>query len=177
MKVRSITKRNLIVLALTGGMLGVTVGAYAQNVTEEWVARFDGPANGNDSARALAVDGAGNVYVTGDIAVDPSRDYATIKYDTEGNELWVAQYDGPGNRQDIVGAIALDASGNFVYVTGESDAGFTFPDRTGKDYATIKYDAATGEQLWVARFDGGGKRGRPGDCPRSRRRRQCLRHR
>ena len=32
---------------------------------ELWVARYDGPANGTDSAYGIAVDGEGNIYVIG----------------------------------------------------------------------------------------------------------------
>ena len=119
-------------------------------VTEEWVARYDGPANSTDIATALAVDTEGNVYVTGwSIGSGTGDDHATIKYDSEGNQLWVARYNGPGNGSDLATALALDASGN-VYVTGDS-----YRTRTGHDYTTIKYDSE-GNQLWVARYNGPG---------------------
>ncbi len=45
-----------------------------------------------------------------------NNDYATIKYDTDGNELWVARYNGPLNASDLAYSIALDSEGN-VYPT------------------------------------------------------------
>ena len=117
-------------------------------VQEAWVARFNGPYNGGDSLQAMAVDSSGNVYVTGGSAVsDIVPDYATVKYDSAGQQQWVAYYTGPGNNADFAEAIAVDASGN-VYVTGES-----YTSGANSDYVTIKYNSS-GQQQWVARYDG-----------------------
>ena len=139
------SRRFCLFLAFCLLLLPLSV-AQAQMI-EEWVARYDGPVNSDDWASALAVDGSGNVYVTGySYGSETERDYATIKYDNNGNELWVAQYDGPGNSDDYASALAVDDSGN-VYVTGKSYNG------TDYDYATIKYDT-DGNELWVTRYDG-----------------------
>ncbi|UCG91818.1 MAG: SBBP repeat-containing protein [candidate division WOR-3 bacterium] len=116
--------------------------------TEQWVARYNGPVNGDDGAYALAIDDAGNVYVTGQSRGSGTTwDFATVKYDSSGTEQWVARYDGPTSSWDQAYAIAVDDAGN-VYVTGWSEGS-----GTGYDYATVKYDSLGVEQ-WVARYDG-----------------------
>jgi len=124
---------------------------YDASGAQQWAARYNGPANDDDHPSAIAVDASGNVYVTGASigTLWPDYDYATIKYDSTGNQLWVARYNGPGNDMDFGNAIAVDTTGN-VYVTGSSrgSAG-------DFDYATIKYDSS-GQQQWVARYNGPG---------------------
>ena len=118
--------------------------------TQLWVARYDGPVCKYDYANAIAVDGSGNVYVTGESwGSGTDADYATIKYNTEGSMLWVARYNGPGNYGDQAHDLEVDGSGN-VYVTGYSAGSDTY-----YDYATIKYDTS-GNQLWIARYNGPG---------------------
>jgi hypothetical protein len=116
--------------------------------TQLWVARFNGPSvDSTDAANALAVDASGNVFVTGSSQNGTGADYTTIKYDTDGNQLWVARYHGEGSGADYGSGIAIDGDGN-AYVTGASNG-----IGTNVDYATIKYDT-DGNQLWVARYDG-----------------------
>ncbi|MFH1717319.1 MAG: SBBP repeat-containing protein [Planctomycetota bacterium] len=123
-------------------------GRLAAQVTEEWVLRYDGPGNAGDYARAMTVDDAGNVYVTGySYGTDSHYDYVTAKYDSSGNQLWLAMYNGPGNYYDDARAIAVDVLGN-VYVTG-----YSYGQGTGSDYATIKYNP-DGVEQWVARHNG-----------------------
>ena len=131
-------------------LLGSIPGSgLAATPTQDWVARYSGPGQEVDLATALAVDATGNVYVTGySTGSGTSLDYATVKYDANGNQLWEARYNAPGNGADSATALAVDAAGN-VYVTGRStDSG-----SLSSDYATVKYDA-NGNQLWVARYSG-----------------------
>ncbi len=131
----------LLLLFLLPGRLS------AVDVIEEWVARYNGPGNYDDYAKAMVVDDSGNVYVTGHSYGESSHhDYATTKYNSDGIEQWVARYNGPGNYQDTPKAIALDAFGN-VYVTG-----YSYGDGTSSDYATIKYNS-DGIEQWVARYN------------------------
>ena len=128
----------------------VTVQNIFSQVTQEWVARYDGPGNSTDLANSIAVDGSGNVYVTGYCtASGTDYDYATIKYNSSGVMQWEKRYNGPGNLNDYASSIAIDVSGN-VYVTGQSEGtGSNF------DYATIKYNSS-GVQQWVQRYNGPG---------------------
>ncbi len=117
-----------------------------------WARTFNGSDNSEDEVKALAVDGTGNVYVTGYSKSSSSGDdYTTIKYNAAGVQQWVAFYDGGLNQDDVANDIAVDNSGN-VYVTGASAQ-----DASGLlyDFATVKYDA-NGQQSWAIRFDGAG---------------------
>jgi hypothetical protein len=61
------------------------------------------------------------VYVGGgSIGLTPNGDYCTVKYDSLGNQIWVARYDGPANNYDDIFGLAVDDSSN-IYVTGTSD--------------------------------------------------------
>jgi hypothetical protein len=83
---------------------------------------------------AIAVDKANSVYVTGfSSGTNSAYDIVTMKYDNNGNMLWLAQYSGPGGGDAEGNAIAVDAAGN-VYVAGyETLAG------GGTEMVTIKY--------------------------------------
>ena len=116
---------------------------------QQSVARYNGSGKRDDYGTAIAVDRSGNVYVTGSSwGADTDYDYATLKYNSTGQQLWVARYDGPVSGSDYPKAIAVDSSGN-VYVTGASAQTAYFD----SDYATIKYDSM-GQQQWVARYNG-----------------------
>ena len=116
-----------------------------------WETSYNGPADSEDRASAVAVDQEGNVVVTGvaaATAADGFGNYYTAKYAaTDGALLWEKQYNGPANGGESAKAIAVDGSGN-VIVTGSSHNG------TNTDYATVKYAAANGALLWERRFNG-----------------------
>ncbi|GEM_PF-2289560 len=109
---------------------------YNAGLGSVWTRRYNNPgANDYDVANDLALDAAGNVYVTGlsSRGQDGGYDYATVKYDSQGAESWAIRYEGPGD--DIPSAIALDQEGH-VYVTGYSEK----TPGADQDYLTIKYE-------------------------------------
>lgn len=131
---------NVFIASESGGQTGldyVTV-KYDTNATERWAKHYNGLASFDDTPCALALDSAGNVFVTGtaynghpnDHGTD--RDYATLKYDTNGNLLWLRTYNGPVNSTDSARALVVDATGCAI-VTGQSNGGKT------NDIVTIKY--------------------------------------
>jgi hypothetical protein len=120
--------------------------APAQSGIPVWTNVYDGPGNDFDSVNAMAVDGSGNVFVTGYVDNIDSSDFATVKYSGAGILLWENLYDGPANGFDEATPIALDSSGN-VLVTGHSWNG------SSSDYATIKY-SNDGVPLWTNWYNG-----------------------
>src|SRR5690606_29446887 len=115
--------------------------------TLAWDKYYSG-MGGEDIPNALAVDVAGNVYVTG-YSWGNFANYATVKYDTNGNEAWARRFtDGFG---EMATHIKVAGGGN-VYVTGYSGHSVA---GDAEDFLTIKYSPA-GEQLWVNRYNAPG---------------------
>lgn len=128
---------------------------YSTNGNRLWVARYAGPFEAA-GASAIVLDAAGNVHVTGSrMDVDYSYDYVTIKYDEDGNQLWIVRSNGPANDADSASAIALDTADNTVDGSGVYVTGTSWGVETSADYATIKYDTG-GNERWVARYNGPG---------------------
>jgi len=114
-----------------------------------WVKRYNGTGNNYDEPEDMFVDNSGNVYVTGfsrNTSAAESADYLTIKYNSNGDSLWVKRYNGTASGLDEAKSIMTDNAGN-VYVTGRSVSG------NGYDYATIKY-SSSGLEEWVQRYNG-----------------------
>jgi hypothetical protein len=94
----------------------------------------------------VAVDGSGNVYVTGrSDSIGTGSDMVTLKYSPNGSLLWERRYNGPGNANDNALYMELDTAAN-VYV-----AGLSVGVSTSSDYTILKYDS-NGNQLWVSRY-------------------------
>ncbi|MFH1688897.1 MAG: SBBP repeat-containing protein [Candidatus Eisenbacteria bacterium] len=118
---------------------------YGDGGGEKWVALFNGSGNGNDAGADIVLDDDGKVLVTGTTRGSSGwSNIVTIKYDRDGNEEWVAEFDGLLSMGDSAEAIAVDQRGN-VYVTGRSYVGWEDGEY---DWVTIKYDNQ-GNEVWV----------------------------
>lgn len=119
------------------------------SLSEELVLSYDVSGNrlwaetfAGGSGNGIAVDGAGNIYVTSTV----NDDCHTIKLDRNGNVIWTRVYDS--GSADYAAGIVLDGNGN-VYVAGYRITG-SYP-----DYQTLKYDSQ-GNLVWARTYGGTG---------------------
>jgi len=129
----------------------IYLGKYDGDGNLIWSQTYDSPGHDSDVSSGVAVDGAGNVYITGSERRDDLGQSYNIwlrKYDTEGNTLWTQTYNSPANSRDAGLDVAVDTTGN-VYVIGMEDR----PD-LGQWYNIWlrKYDT-TGSPLWTDTYN------------------------
>jgi uncharacterized delta-60 repeat protein len=123
---------------------------YTADGRQVWFRTYDGPWHRSDMAFALLLDSDGSTLVTGQsMGVQTSYDYATVKYDSAGETLWVRRVNGPVSAEDRAQAIAED-EGDRIYVTGGS-----VQVRPYEDYLTVAYDS-DGDSLWSRSYRGEG---------------------
>ncbi len=103
---------------------------FGQVPSEEWVKRYS-----SASVADMTIDTDGNAYIVG----TSGSEVVTIKYDTEGNEIWERRYQGGAMTSAI--ALTIDSARN-VYVVGKNNGS-----------VLIKYDA-DGTENWVRQYDG-----------------------
>jgi hypothetical protein len=98
---------------------------YDSSGNQKWAKRFNGTANNEDIADAIAIDNAGNIYVTGYSSIGGSTfSICIIKYDKDGNELWVREYGSPAVMANGK-SITVDKYCN-IYITGKHNNLITF---------------------------------------------------
>ena len=118
----------------------------------QWDTTWNSPYYLDDEAVELKIDGAGNCIVGGNAEPDTTSgnsDYVVLKYAPNGALLWGVVWDRGFGLKDELKALGLDASGN-AYVTGRS------ANLSDDDIVTLKFDNATGAQVWIQQYNSGG---------------------
>lgn len=116
-----------------------------------WSRTYSSPGSYPDAATCVAVDNAGNVYISGYVyspSPGPHSGIATIKYNASGVQQWIAAYDLGTTGSHKANDIVVDNLGN-VYIGGYSDTA-----AIGRTYLVVKYNSS-GVPQWQARYSSG----------------------
>ncbi len=163
-------------LVSNGGISDIFLAKYDNNGNYIWAKGLGGL--GRDEGNGIAVDAAGNVYVTGYhigkadfnpatgaadtfyLYGNSSSDVFVAKYDNAGNYVWARGIASKGG--DAGNSVAVNAAGD-VYVTGDfSDTAYfshggspaeLIPNGGNNDIFIATYDAA-GNYIWAKNFGG-----------------------
>ena len=104
----------------------------------EWAKTWGGI--NNDTAYAVAIDSANNIYIAGETnSWEPNGDIFLVKYDTAGNIVW--QKTWGGSNRDAAYGIAIDSADN-IYLCGQ-----TLSWTARGDALLLKFDSS-GNVLW-----------------------------
>jgi hypothetical protein len=128
-----------VTLSAVSGFYDFGTIKYNSGGTQLWAKEWNGSGNADDEGKDIAVDGSGNVFVTGYTdkhdGVSPFKSFGTVMYDTNGNLMWNAEHDGSGNADDKPVGIALIGSDPVV-------TGVTVSSTESSQYTTIRYCTA-----------------------------------
>lgn len=150
-----------------GEMRGTLIGAF-----NGFIARYDSAGNqiwnrtfssaNTMYTKGLAVGGTGNIYAAGytygvfegqSLSTPSSQmDAFIVRYDAEGNMLWVRQF-GTGT-SDAAQAVAADGLGN-AYVAGYTLGAYPGQTYLGADDVYIRKYNSSGVALWTTEFGTG----------------------
>jgi len=137
-----------------------------------WAKSFGG--TGTDAGNSVAVDGSGNVHITGyfqgtadfdpgdgttDLTSAGEQDVFVSKLDASGNLVWAKRFGSTD--YDVGWSVAVDGSGN-VYTTGyfqgtvdfDPGAGITNLVSAGQSDVFVSKLDASGRLMWAKRFGG-----------------------
>jgi Beta-propeller repeat len=112
--------------------------AFDTNGSSQWTNYYPEIPTTISEGKSIAVDVTHGVYVTGHSpGTNGTNDIVTIKYDPNGNQIWLQRYSSPSGGDAVGNAIAVDNNGN-VYVTGYDTTA-----QGGTEIVTIKYSPVT----------------------------------
>jgi hypothetical protein len=126
----------------------IVITRYARSGKRRWTRLYT--SAGSNSETGMALDAAGNVYVTGaeDRGSQHDLDVLTLKYDSSGHRRWVRFWDGSG-LPDVGYAVAVAGKGT-LYV-----GGYTTGAQSGDDALLLEY-SSRGALRWSRTYTGAG---------------------
>ncbi len=146
--------RTILGITLGFFLIGFATPSPAQGPAHFWSKRFG--STGSDRSHAVAVDGSGNVVVTGEFAGSVSFGGTTL-VSAGGADIFVAKYNASGAYQwsqsfgsagtDVSNSVAVDGSGNVV-ITGA----FT----NTVNFGGVPLVSAGSQDIFLAKFDPNG---------------------
>jgi hypothetical protein len=126
----------------TDGISNWVVRKYSPTGETKWTWTFDGSPTANEAPVEMLVDGAGNIYVTGNASIDGRTWSYTVKLSPKGAKLWARRYAGPEPSYGNSRGIARCPSGG-VYVGGN-----THTEATGVDMFLLRFTAAGDRKVY-----------------------------
>ncbi|MBA4312680.1 MAG: hypothetical protein C0417_08625 [Chlorobiaceae bacterium] len=122
---------------------------YDSNGVEQWVQRYDDSGGSFDRPVTMGIDLDGDIYVCGytyNSNIRPT--WAVVKYNNQGEKLWVVKHTGTGDAVSLPISLAIDNQRESIYLVGySSNTG------TSYDYTTMKCTFG-GEIQWIKEYDG-----------------------
>ncbi|MBI2394510.1 MAG: SUMF1/EgtB/PvdO family nonheme iron enzyme [Deltaproteobacteria bacterium] len=147
---------------------GLFIGKYSASGTLLWLKTFD-TTGSSSSLDGLALDGAGDIVVTGQLFGSCDFGGGVTTGDSGNGDVFVAKFAGADGsyrwaRHSAptagVEAVAADGAGNVVIVGhfygSAALGGTTLTSAGGLDIYVARYGASDGAHLWSKRFGGSG---------------------
>lgn len=119
---------------------------YNSSGVQQWVRTYAGAGGYLDEPRDITVDISGNIIIAGASDLSLFGKTLSIKYNTNGDSLWVKLFDVAVTDYEYPYAMTMDNSGNII-ITGSS--GY----ENNADFGTIKYNSS-GTLQWMKKFYG-----------------------
>lgn len=138
-----------------GGSRDAYLRKFDGSGKEVWTRQFG--SIGDDWARAVAVDGEGNILVAGEAAEDIPGQMRVSgfagayvrKFGTEGNELWMRHFGVRPFSQ--ANGVAVDRAGN-VFLAGQIAGALPGQAGLGSSDAFLRAYDKNGRELWTRQF-------------------------